>query len=305
MQRQLLEVSERRLAPVAQPAGAQFIFNNRGHDPNDLYERFWKRGPKEFTGQEDPLAADDWLEYTKNIYEISQCTGLADAEVWGNFKIQFSDKYVPTHVKRQKAIEFQQLVQGSMTVQEYLTKFERLSRYAPELIYTVEKKIAKFLEELNPIIERDATGVVPPATFEEAVRRAYKFENLNNKILKIQGKAPVHQQNHPPRNQQNKRPRQEQNVQNTLVCVHCGKNHESAQCRTITGACFRCGSMAHQLKDCPRLVGQGNRQNQQQQGAQRPTPPQNAPVVQNQPRPLQQQAPQQQYRPQQQQQQAR
>ena len=70
-----------------------------------------------------------------------------------------------------------------MTVLEYLTKFERLSRYAPNLINTVEKKIAKFLEGLNPIIERDATGVVPPATFEKAIIRAYKFENLNNKIL--------------------------------------------------------------------------------------------------------------------------
>ena len=80
-----------------------------------------------------------------------------------------------------------------MTVQEYLTKFERLSRCAPELIDTVEKKIAKFLEGLNPIIERDATGVVLPATFEEAVmRRAYKFENLNNKILKIQGRTQTH-----------------------------------------------------------------------------------------------------------------
>ena len=48
---------------------------------------------------------------------------MADAEAWGNFKTQFSDKYVPTHIKRQKAIEFQQLLQGNMTVQEYLTKF--------------------------------------------------------------------------------------------------------------------------------------------------------------------------------------
>ena len=71
MQRQLLKVLESRPEPIqAQPAGAQFVFNNRGHDPNDLYERFRKRGPKEFTGQEDPLATDDWLQYTENIYEI-------------------------------------------------------------------------------------------------------------------------------------------------------------------------------------------------------------------------------------------
>ena len=71
-------------------------------------------------------------------------------------------------------------MQGNKTVLEYLTKFERLSRYAPDLINIVEKKITKFLERFNPIIERDATGVVPAATVEEVVRRAYKFENLNN-----------------------------------------------------------------------------------------------------------------------------
>ena len=246
MQRQLLEVLERKpeLAP-AQSLGPQIVINNREHDPNALFERFRKRGPKEFTGHEDPLGANDWLEHTENMFEIFTCTGrqqvqlttsmftgladiwwktvraeyrtIADAEACSSFKRQFSDKFVPTHVKRQKAIEFQQLVQGSMTVQEYLTKFERLSRYAPELIDTVEKKIAKFLKGLNPIIERDATGVVPPATFEEAVRRAYKFENLNNKILKIQGRSQTHQQNNKQRNHQNKRPRQEQNVQNALV----------------------------------------------------------------------------------------
>ena len=31
---------------------------------------------------------------------------------------------------------------------------------------------------------RDATGVVPPATFDEVVKRAYKFENITNQIIK-------------------------------------------------------------------------------------------------------------------------
>ena len=70
------------------------------------------------------------------------------------------------------AMEFQLLKQGDMTVLQYVTKFERLSRYAPELVNTEEKKIIKFLEGLNPIIEQDATGVVLPVTFQEAVRRA-------------------------------------------------------------------------------------------------------------------------------------
>ena len=61
-----------------------------------------------------------------------------------------------------------------------VTKFERLARYTRELIDTKHKKITKFFEGLNPIIMRDASGVVPPATFDEAVKRAYEFEDINN-----------------------------------------------------------------------------------------------------------------------------
>ncbi|XXG88487.1 hypothetical protein AAC387_Pa12g0687 [Persea americana] len=119
-----------------------------------------------------------WWKTIKDGYR-----NIANDQAWMVFKDQFSEKYVPSHIKRQKAIEFQQLRQGNMTVLEYLTKFERLPRYAPELIDTEEKKITKFLEGLHPVIEWDATSVVLPATFAEAIKRAYKFESINNKIL--------------------------------------------------------------------------------------------------------------------------
>ena len=119
---------------------------------------------------------------------------MVDETAWETFKNHFSDKYVPSHIKRQKAIEFQQLKQGNMTVLEYVTKFERLGRYARELIDTEQKKITKFLEGLNPILMKDAIGVVPPATFDKAVKRAYKFEDINNQIIKDR-KQQYHQQN--------------------------------------------------------------------------------------------------------------
>ena len=180
---------------------------------------------------------------------------MPDGATWETFKTQFTDKYVPSHVKRQKAIEFQQLKQGNMTVLEYVTKFERLARYARELIDTEQKKITKFLEGLNPIIMRDATGVVPPATFDEAVKRAYKFEDINNQIIRDR-KQQYHQQN---QRSQNKKPRQEQNPPRQGACAHCGKNHETAQCRKATGACFRCGAMDHAIRDCPQLQNQANK----------------------------------------------
>ena len=60
VQRQLLEVLGRRPQPVQhQHTGPQIVINNRDKDLNNLFERFRKRGPKEFTDMEDPLTTDD------------------------------------------------------------------------------------------------------------------------------------------------------------------------------------------------------------------------------------------------------
>ena len=53
VQRQLLEVLQNRPQPQPQPRqplGPNIIINNRDHDPNILFERFRKKGPKEFSG---------------------------------------------------------------------------------------------------------------------------------------------------------------------------------------------------------------------------------------------------------------
>ena len=182
VQRQLLEVLGRRPEPVQhQHTSPQIVINNRDKDPNVLFKRFRKRGPKELIGKEDPLTADDWLAHTENMFDLFECTGkqqvhleasmfiglediwwktlkdgyqdIGNDTAWAIFKEQFTDKYVPSHIKRQMAVEFQLLKQGDMTALQYVTKFERLSCYAPELVDTEEKKIIKFLEGLNPILE--------------------------------------------------------------------------------------------------------------------------------------------------------
>ena len=83
------------------------------------------------------MAADDWLEQIENIFEIFTCTGLErvqlaasmftgladswwktvraeyrdiDGQIWLIFKRQFGEKYIPSHIRRQRAAEFQQLV---------------------------------------------------------------------------------------------------------------------------------------------------------------------------------------------------
>ena len=50
---------------------------------------------------------------------------------WDVFKRVFLEKYIPEEVRNKKEMEFLELKQGSMTVAEYIAKFEELVRYFP------------------------------------------------------------------------------------------------------------------------------------------------------------------------------
>lgn len=126
----------------------------RDNDPNALFKKFRKMGAKEFFGNEDALASDNWLDHTENIFEVFRYIGrqrvtlaarmlrhladtwwktvkppyqtIADGEAWATFKKQFAEKYVPEHIKK-KAVGFMQLQQGNMSVLDYGNEFDRLS----------------------------------------------------------------------------------------------------------------------------------------------------------------------------------
>lgn len=53
----------------------QVIANLRNADPNALYEKFLKMGTTEFMRGADPLEADEWIVYTKNVFDVFQCLG--------------------------------------------------------------------------------------------------------------------------------------------------------------------------------------------------------------------------------------
>lgn len=49
---------------------------------------------------------------------------------WEGFRKTFLDKYFPENVKYEKEIEFLRLHQGEMTIDQYVSKFESLSKYS-------------------------------------------------------------------------------------------------------------------------------------------------------------------------------
>jgi hypothetical protein len=66
---------------------------------------------------------------------------------WPEFRVAFRAHHVPLGVIKLK--EFQDLKQGSMSVNEYVTKFTQLSCYAPHEVDTDEKKQKYFLNGMN------------------------------------------------------------------------------------------------------------------------------------------------------------
>jgi hypothetical protein len=111
------------------------------------------------------MEAKDWLKGVEKKLVISQCTdhekvifaahqlyrtaanwwdtycnthANVDTITWNEFKAHFCTYYVPRGTIKLKKKEFVDLKQGSMTVNEYLSSFIQLSRYAHDDINTDE-----------------------------------------------------------------------------------------------------------------------------------------------------------------------
>jgi hypothetical protein len=131
--------------------------------------------PPTFSHAVEPMDADDWLKSVEKKLQVVQCnnhvrvslashqlSGPAadwlDAYVeahedpesinWLEFRTSFHSHHVPQGVIKLKK-EFQDMKQGSMTMNEYVTKFTQLSYYAPNEVETDEKKQDYFLNGLN------------------------------------------------------------------------------------------------------------------------------------------------------------
>jgi hypothetical protein len=94
---------------------------------------------------------------------------------WPKFRAAFRAHRVPQGVIKLKK-EFQDLKQGSMFMNEYVTKFTQLSRYTPHEVDTDEKKQECFLNGLNDGLAY-ALEVQDFENFQGMVNKALVLEN--------------------------------------------------------------------------------------------------------------------------------
>src|SRR3954467_14731235 len=89
--------------------------------------------------------------------------------------------HILDELMERKREEFCTLSQGSMTVHQYRTEFNRLSRYAPENISTDAKKQARFRKGLRPILRHDL-NLLEFVNFEDLVNRSFWAEHGNEVV---------------------------------------------------------------------------------------------------------------------------
>lgn len=58
-----------------------------------------------------------------------------------------------------RATEFEVLKQGNTSVWEYHMEFERLSKYAPQLVSTMGDRVRRFVKGLSPLVVNEAATV--------------------------------------------------------------------------------------------------------------------------------------------------
>ena len=70
---------------------------------------------------------------------------------WQEFIAAFTEYYIPAGVMNRKLMEFLDLKQGSMTMMDYVNKFNHLASYAGTHVDTNAKKRDHFYHDLSCI----------------------------------------------------------------------------------------------------------------------------------------------------------
>ncbi|XP_073281945.1 uncharacterized protein [Primulina huaijiensis] len=137
--------------------------------------------PPEFVGSPDPLIAMEWVKAAEAIFdylnfddkdrlscpvflltksariwwEATKVTINVQTLKWNEFKDLFYDKYFPSDVKARKVKEFFELKQGTMSMNDYILKFEEGCLFVPFIASNDKDRAEHFMRGLRAEIRKD------------------------------------------------------------------------------------------------------------------------------------------------------
>ncbi|XP_027166382.1 uncharacterized protein LOC113766385 [Coffea eugenioides] len=201
-------IEHQAAGPVRHPGGPA--------DSNDrALERFLKFGPPKFYGGPEPEIAEGWWERISDIFaalnytEERQVTFAAfqfegaarswwnlvrtnwdmnrTPRTWANFTREFNAKFLPPLIQEKREDDFIKCKQGAMSVAEYEVQFTKLSRFAPELVVTEQRRVRRFVQGLNVELQ-ESLAAIRIDTFAEAVERVQRVEVTRAQVKSFQSK---------------------------------------------------------------------------------------------------------------------
>ncbi|KAK6240869.1 hypothetical protein SCA6_006258 [Theobroma cacao] len=200
---------------------------------------------------------------------------------WENFRSTLYAKYFSRSKLLQLEREFLNLVQGSLTVDDYEAEFDRLSKFATALVSEDENRARRFENGLNAHMRK---GLAPLylISYNEVVDRAKSLNTVwtetqearkdfqkkrvrdsdflgkraFSSLSKFQATersraSATFKDRFPPQGTQSYHGKTSQQGPKCLVC---GGGHRATECRRVTGAYFRCGQLGHRIADCPLVL---------------------------------------------------
>ena len=253
---------------------------------------FRRLQPAVFTGNEQPLDAEQWLTDTTNLLNAARVPKENQVEVakiqlkdiartwwlaeearlekpitWTTFTKSFYSRFFPATARKDMAEQFIMLQQGNKSVDQYAAEFLRLSHFAPYMVADEEDRASRFQQGLQLDLQ---VSLLPQQlkTYSEVLTIAREVERVLQRKQENQAmKRPFVPMGRgvPFRaakiQRQPFRPAPYQSAQSLTVCSYCEKpGHTRQNCRRANGLCLICGSRGHAVETCPhhRRFGMAN-----------------------------------------------
>ncbi|XP_058215188.1 uncharacterized protein LOC131326417 [Rhododendron vialii] len=245
--------------------------------------------------------ANEWWESVLGVRrDVRRAAGVANQEIepveesltWAEFETLFENQYFPESYREQLRNQFERLDQGDMTVSEYATRFQTLSRFAPELVATDGRKCRRFekglclsikkfvvgqrIERFSDIIECarsiEYTEEIPEEPKVQESRKQTVGKSVSIETSGSQGRKRQREQFLSTSGQHNLEPPTLSKTsgvssRSTIVCYWCRQSgHRAVDCpqekeyhgQRPPRVCYRCRHPGHLAVDCPQSTSRGS-----------------------------------------------
>ncbi|XP_075498853.1 uncharacterized protein LOC142537182 [Primulina tabacum] len=219
------------------------------------YDKFKKMNPPEFVGNPDPLIAMEWVKAVEAIFDF--------------LNFDDKDRYFPSDVKARKVKEFLELKQGTMSMNDYILKFEEGCLFVPFIASNEKDRAEHFMRGLRAEIQRDVR-MSKANSYKKIVEKVLMAEYDEKEIDKERqfrrqqfvqkGQASVQggKGGHKGKGKEEYRGKAPAmpSESDKPLCPKCHKPHKG-ECLVGSNKCYRCGGVGHIAINCTQSSGKG------------------------------------------------